>query len=237
MRQLLIAVLVTLSINLYAQQDKGPIVQVVGNSRLSVKPDVGVLIIGISNKSLNVSQATTGLNDKTKNISRQLTGIGFKESDIKTTDFQVRENKIYRREEYVDSGYVATQNVRVEFKYDKETIVKILNAFSKSKTDFTLNIDFKLSDQLRSSVQNELLKLAIQDSREKSKLISETSGVKLKKIKEINYYGAGNAGGGREEYTPMYKSMAPGMANDTGFTPNEMLFTDSIVVIWEIESL
>src|SRR5690348_15295876 len=94
----------------FAQRDKQiPTLQVIGVSRLSIKPDVGVLIIKIINVDMSFSNAITGLGEKTRDISRQIVGLGFKEDDIKTTDFEVDVNSVYRNEESIDSGYIATQ--------------------------------------------------------------------------------------------------------------------------------
>ena len=225
-------VLLTTAFTSFGQTEKHvPSIQIVGQARTSVKPDVGVLIISITNKSLEASQAISGLNDKTKDVSKQLMSIGFKENDIKTTDFQVRENKIYRREEIIDSGYVAMQNVKVEFKGHKENIAKILTAFSKSKTDFTVNFDFKLSDELQEKVKNELIKSAIKDANSKSKVIAESAGVKLLRIRDINYGGGGiimNESGARYKLAAASDSME-------GFTPTDMEFSDTVVITWQLE--
>ncbi|MCE2732259.1 MAG: SIMPL domain-containing protein [Flammeovirgaceae bacterium] len=227
-----------LSINLFGQGEKEPpTIQIVGTSKVSVKPDIGVLVIQITSLNMNFSQSIIGLNDKTKAISKQIMGLGFKEEEIKTTDFEIEVNRVYRREETIDSGYVARQSVKVEFKNQKETITKILNTFSKSRTDFTLNFDFKLSDDLRTKVQDELLKLAIKDAKDKAKLIAESSGVKIRRIKDINY-GLTYYGGMREvQEHGEYLAMASSPADTAliGFTPNDLLFEDSVLMTWEIE--
>jgi uncharacterized protein YggE len=237
-RLIILTILLKVTINSFGQGEKEPpTIQVVGSSKVSVKPDIGVLVIQITSLSMNFSQSIIALNDKTKDISKQITGLGFKEEEIKTTDFEIEVNRIHRREETIDSGYVARQSVKVEFKNQKETITKILNTFSKSRTDFTLNFDFKLSDDLRVKVQDELLKLAIKDAKDKGKLIAESSGVKIKRVKDISY-GLTYYGGMREirergEYLAMASSNA-----DTalvGFTPNDLLFEDNVLMSWEIE--
>lgn len=239
MRQVfLILFLTTISISAIGQVDKQqPTIQVVGNAKLSIKPDLGVLVIRVTNKNMNFSQAITGLNDKTKDLTRQIVGIGFKQDDIKTTDFQIEENRIYRREEYIDSGYVARQSIKVDFKNQRDIITKILNTFSKSTTDFTLSFDFKLSDELKAKAQDELVRLAIKDSKDKAKLIAESAGIKLKRIKDISY-GMNYFGGMREvEETAAFKVMASSAPSDAivGFTPNDLLFADNVLITWEIE--
>src|SRR5688572_13895961 len=87
-----------------------PILEVVGSATIKVRPDLGTLIISISNQNLSFGETVIGLNKKTKDISGQITKqIGFKEADLKTTDFTINKHTVYRKDERVDSGYVATQ--------------------------------------------------------------------------------------------------------------------------------
>jgi len=233
--------LLTLVLSIYLSSsfaqnnNSSPTLQVIGVSRLSIRPDVGVLVIKITNVNMSFSDAITGLNEKTRDISRQIIALGFKEDEIKTTDFEVDVNSFYRKEESIDSGYIATQAVNVDFKNQSDVIAKILTVFSKSSTDFTLSFKFKLSGPLKQKAQEELLRLAVKDSKDKSKLIAESSGVKLKRIKEIRY--------GTAYYEAMRQvenvyQTAVESAKDvkfSGFTPNDLLFEDGVVVTWEIE--
>ncbi|RAU82612.1 SIMPL domain-containing protein [Pontibacter arcticus] len=237
-RPLLILLLISLAFSSYGQKNKEvPTIQVVGSSKISVKPDIGILVISIKSHDMNFSEAIVGLNKKTVDVSNQIAAIGFKADEIKTTDFQVNEHTVYRRGESVDSGYVATQNVKVEFLNNKETITKILNTFSKSQTDFTLNFNFKLSDELREKVQDQLVQFAIKSSNEKAKLIAESSGVRLGKIKEINYGNNYYAGMREVEDKAEYEVAAAGAPSEAmiGFTPNDLMFSDNVLIIWKIK--
>ncbi len=211
--------------------------QVVGHGKMYVKPDLGVLIIRIHYKHLNFSQSIVGLNEKTKEMSKQIVAMGFKEEDIKTTDFQINENKVYARDRYIDSGYIASQNVQVEFKNQKETITKILSTFAKSKTDFSVNFNFKLSDTLKTKAQDELIVMAIKDAKRKSKLIGTSAEVTLKKIKEINYGTPFSGGVSELRDVRVFKAMATEAPHEniSGFTPNDLLLEDSLSIVWEIE--
>lgn len=238
-RLVILTILSQITFNSFCQTEKElPKIEVVGTAKVLISPDVGELIIQITSLSMDFSQSIVGLNEKTKDVSKQVIGLGFKEGDIKTRDFDVQVNRVYRRQETIDSGYVAQQSVKVEFQNRKEMITRILNAFSKSRTDFTLSFEFKLSEDLRIKVQGELLRLSIKDAKNKAALIAEASGVKVKRIKEINY-GTEYYAGMREvrehgEYLEM--ASAPAAASSlSGFTPNDLLFQDSVLITWEIE--
>jgi len=235
MRQLTLLVwFLAVSMLAFAQDyKKEPALEVSGKSELKISPDLGVLSIQITQIDKEFRQTIVGINTKTKDVTRQLTTIGFKESDIKTTDFQITQNRIYRRDAFIDSGFIAIQNVEVEFNYQKETITKILTEFSKSKTDFKLNFDFKLSDSLKSRVQDQLIQLAVQDAKTKALVLATAAGVKLRKISNITY--------GLTNYEVMNQmdrgAFKTAGADDAivGFAPKELTFADSVIMMWEFE--
>ena len=217
----------------FAQENNDKqLLKVSGNSKTSVAPDVGVLNVNVNNIDMSASQAIVGLNNKTKEVYNKLASLGIKENDIKTINFSISENRVYRRDEYRDSGYVASQTVQVEFAAKKERISEILTAFSDTKTNFQLGFSFKLSDELKKKVKNDLIKDAITDAKEKANLIASSAGVKLMKITEINY-GVFN----ENIYQPMYDmaSMAKSGNEIAGFTPQDIELNDRVIVMWEIE--
>lgn len=234
MRNIIILLLSLITLSATGQVEKSiPTIKVTGDSRVDVSPDISILNIGIINKNINFNQTLTGLNEKTKDVSKQLLSIGFKEKDIRTTGFQIRENRIYQRDSYIDSGYVATQNVKVEFKYSKEGIAKILNAFSKSKTDFNLQFSFILSDDLNKKMQQDLIQRAIKDAKAKADVIAESAGVKLKRVQEIRYGEPTSTHFVGEATAMRFKSDAPEQMQS--FTPEDIVLNDTILIIWEIE--
>ncbi len=231
------ALIVLLSLHSFAQPDRNTsTLRIVGNAKTFVKPDLGVLNINLSNKNMNFNNTILGLNEKTKELTKQIVAMGFKEENIKTINFQINENKIYLRDQYIDSGYIASQSIQVEFKNDKETLTKILNTFSKSKIDFNLSFSFKVSDVLVEKTQHDLIVAAIKDAQKNAKLISETSEVILKKIKEIKYGTSPTQGG--PEFMDGARFKVSATASDdnmVGFTPNDILFEDQLTIIWDIE--
>ena len=116
-------------------------------------------------------------------------------------------------------------------------VSKILTTFSKSKTPFDLRFDFKLSDGLKTKTYDDLIKLAVNDAKDKARVLSESAGVRLKRITEINYSGT-YSGDLRESNQMMsYKArMTSDQAEPmAGFTPNDVQLTDNVVIKWEIE--
>jgi uncharacterized protein len=226
--------LIIISVTTKAQdKETEQILKIAGHAQLFVTPDMGVLHVNIRAIDMTAAKAITKLNEKTKDVIRQLNSIGFKETEIKTTSFQINENRIYRDREHKDSGYVAMQSVEVEFQNNRDLITKILNTFSGSQTDFKLNFSFKLSDKKREEVKNELIKLSIDDARKKSELIAKSAGIKLGKIVEIN---SGVVSNNDPYVSRGLASIAAKMEGDIlGFTPKDLMFTEKVIMMWKFE--
>ncbi len=126
------------TILLAQNQDQTKALEVIGSAKLAITPDLGILNINISNIDSLFSKSISGLNFKSDAINKQLIKIGFPKSAIRTHNFDVRKNIVYRDNKSIDSGYVATQQVQLEFKNDPNNIAKILNQFSKGGTEIDL---------------------------------------------------------------------------------------------------
>lgn len=223
-------------------ENKSKTLEVVGFAKMAVSPDMRILNINLNKVDIEFSQSIKRLNSKSQDITNQLKEIGFDQSAIRTKDFDVRKNKVNRKNRRVDSGYIATQKIQLEFKNNKDNIAKILSQFSKGNTEFNLDLDFdfKLSDTLKESVQEEIIQLATEDAFSKAKLISQAAKIDLKKVSEINYGNSYNAGmslntnnyGLNEVVTVGFGRSEVGI---TGFTPEDIIYTDNILVIWNLK--
>ena len=220
-----------------AQNEKNSeILEVVGIAEMSIAPDIGILNITINEIDLQFGQSINGLNNKSKDINNQLLKLGFEKSAIKTDNFDVRKNTIYRNNKNIDSGYIAKQTIKLEFKNDKNNITKILNQFSKSSSEFALNFDFQLSDSLKENTQKQIIKLATEDAFNKAKLISSAANISLKRIRKINY---GNNFNGGMSLLRKNNALGYSVSKESGilegFTPTNIKYTDNILIIWDLE--
>ncbi|QYA26938.1 SIMPL domain-containing protein [Gramella sp. MT6] len=211
--------------------------EVVGFAKVAITPDIGILNINITNIDSLFSQSINGLNQKSTAISDQLSEIGFQRSSIRTNNFEVHKNTVYRDNKNVDSGYIASQQIQLEFKNDKDNISRILKQFSGSRSQVDLNFNFKLSDTLKRSVQKEIIKLATKDAFDKAKLISEASEIEKGQVVKINY--GNNFNGGMRLYNNdqgLNEIVIRGKSDlSNGFTPSDVVYTDNILVTWDLK--
>lgn len=235
MRHIIKLLLVLLPVVTYGQTTQE--LEVRGYGRLKGQPDLGVISAVVMAIQRDFGTTVSVLMSDTEKLLTHLEKRGFKRNEIKTTEFQVRENTIYRQGGSYDSGFVGSQSLRIEFENSKENIAKLIDSFTKSPVEARFSFNFIVSDSLKDKIQNELIKKAIKDAQQKGKLIAEASSQQIVKIKKIKYgtFSVDNFGGYYETglnveipdtYQPSQKSL--------GFDVEELTFSDYVIIIYDI---
>ncbi len=164
--------------------------------------------------------------------------MGFREEEIKTTSFTVSKNRVYRDRDYIDSGYVASQNIIVKFSYSQQLLQKIVTEFSKNEQPINFSFDFELSEQLKQKVQNQIIEYAVNDANEKAQNIAKASKLKLIRINTITY-GSWAKEAGMELIEQKHNYASAAVASDDfesfNFTPDDLIFRYTITMEWSIE--
>jgi hypothetical protein len=208
--------------------------EVKGVGTYKAMPDIGVLTVEAVIVNKKFGEAVKELNTKTDGLITQLQTVGFKKEEIKTTDFSVSKNMVWENNANVDKGYIAQQNISVEFPNTKEKIGTIISSFMSSENEVRFAFHFTLSGKKEILVKNELLRLTVNDAQSRADVIAVTSKQKLGKIKHISY-------GIAQEQIPFRKStlsvseMAITSQRSSGFDVKEMTFTDEVTIVWELK--
>lgn len=211
--------------------------KITGTGEVKVVPDLAVVNMTVKTTSMIFNKAVQGLNEKTTLLNKKLLAAGFTREEVKTSQLNVQENGEWRDGNYIDSGYAATQSIELRFKRDQQRMVKLMDAFSEEKgAEALFHFGFTLSDEARNQAEEELIRKAIQDSRNKAAVIAKTSGVKLGKIRNI-IYGQPDMGPG-----PMYEAgmVASGYGRAKSesmpdIEVQEIRMEDTITIYWEME--
>jgi len=216
--------------HLASSQDKSiPTLQTEGTGELKTSPDWTIVYMEVSAKHMNFNKAVEELNKKYSILEKELTAAGFPKTDIRTQGYTIDKNIIYGQMGAVDSGFIGRQNFVLEFSNDQAKIVKLVKAFTESKTNLTYNFSFTLSEQKRKQVNGELIKKAVADANEKSKQLSSAAGVTLKRIVNIKY--------GVAEFNPLpMATFKEARMNEdfSGFNVKDLELKDRVTITWEI---
>lgn len=225
--------LLLISCQLLAQKKSNKL-QVTGKARVVVSPDVAILSISVSQIRQTMKESIDALANTTNQYSAKLKEIGFEEGEIKTTSFSVYKNQIRRGSEYIDSGYVASQQVKLEFVYTEKIIPQILDRFSESDLELNFSFRFKLSEELKQKVQKEIIADAIKDGQMKATAMADAANLTILELESITY-GSWSNSSGMERVTSESRygaSAAVGGSRSFNFRPDDLVFNDTVTIYY-----
>lgn len=230
MKKLLFALpFLLLTVAAYAQENNIPLIEVEGTSELGIMPDEALIYLTLSEKAMKVADATNALNKKTKSIEDALKKTRVSGYTFTVDNYYVNINRVYTNNSSKDSGYVASQTVKVKVKIADQNLIKITEALHQT-TDMTYNMQFNVSDALRKSSSSKLLELAIADAKTKAEVIAKSLGLSKLQVHRVSY-SSGNV------IMPVMRNAKTMMAMDMSesyqeptFSPEEQKLTDRVMV-------
>lgn len=186
MKLLLMPFLVLLmAVPALAQDDlKIPLIEVEGFSERKLAPDEAVFSIRLEEKSMKVNDAVKVLNTKSNNLAEALKKAKIKDYKLVADNYSVDINRIYRSGNARDSGYVASQNLRIVTKSTNEDLQKIVDAI-QGAGDMSFNLNFQVSEATQKSLDDTLLVEALKNAESRALLISQTLNIKSIRVHRV----------------------------------------------------
>tara|TARA_R110002153_G_scaffold176126_2_gene329371 strand:- start:94 stop:774 length:681 start_codon:yes stop_codon:yes gene_type:complete len=213
----------------YAQETTK--ISVEGNSELKILPDEALINVSLKEKALKTAEATEGLNQKAAEVTKALKKSGVENYELKADNYYINVNRVYTKGTSKDSGYVASQNLKILVKNTEEDLVKIMEALH-ANIDMGFQLSFQLSDSKRKEYQDELLQMALLDAKSKAMTIANTLDLGAITVQEVIYGSGGNI------YQPkVYRNEAMMVSADNQRTaptiqPDEQTLSDQIKVVF-----
>jgi uncharacterized protein len=234
MRKLLLVLpFLMLGISAFAQQ--APLMEVEGQSEISILPDEALIMVNLSQKAMKVADATNALNRKTKDIQDALKKTGVQGYELTVDNYFVNVNRVYTKGSSRDSGYVASQNVKIRVKSTGKDLTTITETLHKSG-NMGFHMQFVMSDALRKSTESKLLQLALENAKQKADVIAKTMNITSYKLHRVSYGSSGNG------FVPVMRNakmemmaMSADMDQEPILIPEEQKLTDRVVVSFSFE--
>ena len=148
MKRLFALIGLIIGIHMFSFGQEASQITVEGNSEIKIMPDEALLRVSLTEKALKTSLATEGLNQKAEEVAKALKKSGVKDYELKADNYFVNINRVYSKGSSKDSGYVASQNLKVLVKDTGEDLVKIMEALHDN-IDMGFQLSFQLSDSKR----------------------------------------------------------------------------------------
>jgi len=231
MKNILAIVCLMIGFQMFSYAQEATKISVEGNSELKILPDEALINVSLKEKALKTAEATEGLNQKAAEVTKALKKSGVENYELKADNYYINVNRVYTKGTSKDSGYVASQNLKILVKNTEEDLVKIMEALH-ANIDMGFQLSFQLSDSKRKEYQDELLRMALLDAKSKAMTIANTLDLGAITVQEVIYGSGGNI------YQPKaYRNEAMMVSADNQRTaptiqPDEQTLSDQIKVVF-----
>jgi len=178
---------------------------VTGEGKVSVKPDIATVNVGVQAQGTTVEEVQNNLNKDSNAVTMAIKAMGIDEKDIKTSNYNLSPTYDYSSSRQQITGYQASSNVTIKVR-KIDTANGVVDAATKAGANTVGGISFDVDDKTKA--ENEARKLAVADAKAKAELAAQTTGFTLGKI--INYQESTN----NNRMMPMYAKTE--MAMDAG---------------------
>ncbi len=208
-------------------------IMVSGQAEFKTMPDLAVFEVMVESEAETAAEAS-GLNAEAINsIKSALIEAGIKAVDIETLSYSVYPWRRYNPKTGEESleGYKAFHTLKVQTK-DIDNIGRYLDAGVAAGATNIQSIRFEFSKQKQKEVNEEALKLAVVNAREKAKILADVSGVSLGKVMSVS-----ESNFAAPSYYPRL-AVAEGMAKsyaETDISPQQISNSATIQVVFLIE--
>lgn len=224
----------------FAQNNQNGILTVEGKSSVKLAPEEISFTVNFSVKNHDYKQCAEMSVEKMDEIKKLFIKNGIDEDLIKTNSFSIREVQKYdpQTRKSVFDGYEANIPVTIRTKKDYEKNDKIFELI-KDNLQSNFNLNFALSEEQMEAVKEKLIKLAVEDAKQKAAVIAQSAELEIGKIKSVQYgeprmIGTYNTNMElmRAESLPLLSASKADITSV--LSPDEIEMRTNIVIAWEI---
>lgn len=214
------------------------IITVKGTGSVSIKPDLIVITMEIESRHKEYEKTMQLASQSIASLQEAVQAVGFKQSDLKTTSFNVGthyENYTDENNNYKSKfvGYLCEQALKLEFDFDTAVLEKILLAIVKTSVNPKLDIQFSIKDQ--AAVNEQLLINATENARTKAEILANASKVELGDLVTIDYNWSDLHLYSPTRYDMENKLMSMSIMQTPDIQPDDINVSDSVTFVWEIK--
>lgn len=207
-----------------------------GQGQVTAVPDSATLYVGVTQDSVNVTDAKDKTNSLVNKVISGVKALGISEKDIKTTDYSVIPNYGSGKEIVPMmypirdggsniTGYTVTQNLEIKIK-QTEKVNNVIDSVTKNGANLVGGVNFTFSDEMLEKLEDTARKEAVEKAKKKAQSLANASGIRLGKI--VNVVESSNF----PRIMPMAKAEETA-SETTQVTPGENTVTINVIIYYE----
>lgn len=214
-------------------------IRVTGIGSVSVKPDTTSLRITFGGIYKDYEETVRQSAEKTKILREAIEKSGLPGEALKTKDFSIEsEYESYRdyNNDYKKRflGYKFYHRTQIQFPKDNKMLGRILYELSLCSVKVEFSIDYTVKD--KDAVKKEVIKRAVENSREKAGIMAIAAGVSLGEVQSIDYsWGEIDIRTSPVDKLEVRKSYALEPSYEIDIEPDDIDLTDTVTMVWEIK--
>ena len=208
-------------------------ITVVGEGKVSIKPDIAQATIGVEVMKPTVKEASSGARDVMQAVLQVLKEQGVAEKDIQTSGFSVWAERPYGPEG--PSGdellYRVSNQVAVTIR-DLDTVETVLGATMEAGANNIYGVTFSLADP--SQAESEARKKAVDNALAKAQELATLNGVELGDVVSVSEV-IGGGGGYYAGGFPRAVAVEMGGGGGGPISPGELELTMQLEVVYAVQ--
>jgi uncharacterized protein YggE len=160
-------------------------ISVTGSATTSVKPDKVILSLGVQTTN-NTAKTALDTNSKSMNkVLEALLAAGVEQNETSTSSFSISPNYNYSQGRNIITGFTVTNSLQIESS-KIANVSEWLDTAISAGTNTVNSIDFTQSDKKLAEIKNGLIKLAIDDARNRANFAASALGLKVIGVRSIS---------------------------------------------------
>jgi uncharacterized protein YggE len=154
-------------------------IAVTGTGRVALRPDTGVIDVGVEARSARLADATAEVDRKMRDVRAALKALGVRDADVRTTVYAIDPIAEPRQAGSSSArivGYQVSNLVHVRASA-VDALGKLVDAAVTAGANVVRNIHFILDDSARAEA--EARGLAMRDANARARQVAAAAGVRL----------------------------------------------------------
>ncbi|MGB2128232.1 MAG: SIMPL domain-containing protein [Flavicella sp.] len=216
-------------------QNNGNVIKVQGNAILNDIPELLVVNMSLKTKALEYADCSDKLVHHYNQLEKAFQKNKIDKTKLKSSGVNINESITWYQGKSKKEGYNGSMSVTLEVPFANMSLNNIMNVMKNLDFSVPYNLNFKLSKSQKEKLLEETIAMAINDAKSKATHLATALGVKLGKVKEVNFgYTNSNDNILVPEYSRM-ESVNMKSGKSLNLNPQKIQIKKSVGVIWKIQ--